>query len=76
MSNSSKCSKWKPIAYLVIATTMLVFSVVFLLWSIGYMERGRVATSLIAALSGFTLLTGSLYVFRLSAYSYAVEKGE
>lgn len=65
----------KFVAYLTVATFMLVLSAVFLLWSVGYMEQGRVATSLISALAGFTFLTGSLYMYRLSAYIYAAEKG-
>lgn len=75
MSIRIRLPTWKPIIYMVVATVMLVFSILFLLWSVGYMERGRVATSLISALAGFTLLTGSLYVYRLSAYAYALEKG-
>lgn len=76
MSSHSKSRSFKPYFYMAVATTMLAISIVFLLWSIGYMERGRVATSLMSALAGFTLLTGSLYVYRLASYVYAAEKGE
>jgi len=61
--------------YLVIGVILLSASILALLWSIGYMQAGFVATSLLSALIGFTLLSSSLYILRLSAYVYAVEKG-
>ncbi len=76
MSGPRPPPKIKYYAYFAIAVAMFVASVIFLLWSVGYMEIGRVATSLMSALAGFTLLTGSLYMFRLSAYVYAAERGE
>ncbi|MEM0026468.1 MAG: hypothetical protein QXT53_00845 [Ignisphaera sp.] len=62
--------------YLGIGLALAILSILFLIWSVGYMERAYVGTSLISALIGFTLLSASLYVLRLSAYVYAVEKGE
>jgi hypothetical protein len=40
------------------------------------MERGRIATSLVSALAGFSLLSAALYALRLSAYIYGVERSE
>ncbi len=61
--------------YLVLSLVLLVASCLFLLWSISYMERGFIATSLLSALIGFTLLSSSLYTLRLSAYVYSLSKG-
>jgi len=62
--------------YIVLGVSAVVMSFAALLWSIGYMERAMVSTSLISAFIGFTLLSAGLYLLRLSAYVYAVEKGE
>lgn len=62
--------------YLGVGLALAILSILFLIWSVGYMERAYVGTSLISALIGFTLLSASLYVLRLSAYVYAIEKGE
>ncbi|MEM1641069.1 MAG: hypothetical protein QW206_05700 [Acidilobaceae archaeon] len=56
--------------YLGLGLALLVVSLIFLLWSLSYMERGYVATSLLSAITGFTLFSGALYVLRLSAYIY------
>jgi len=67
---------WVKIAtYMAIGTILFSFSILFFLWSVSYMEHAMVATSLLSALIGFSLLSGSLYMFRLSAYVYGVEKG-
>ncbi|WP_448578300.1 hypothetical protein [Thermosphaera sp.] len=66
----------KALIYLAIATALLALSILFLLWSISYMERSRIATSLVSALAGFSLLSAALYALRLSAYLYGVEKSE
>jgi hypothetical protein len=66
----------KALIYLAMATALLVLSILFLLWSISYMERGRIATSLVSALAGFSLLSAALYALRLSAYIYGVERSE
>ncbi|MEM1873304.1 MAG: hypothetical protein QXS85_05930 [Acidilobaceae archaeon] len=58
------------LVYLALGAVLLVLSLVFILWSIGYMERGYVATSLLSATAGFTLFSGALYLLRLSAYVY------
>lgn len=63
------------VAYLALSILLLLASTLFLLWSISYMERGFVATSLLSALIGFTLLSSSLYTLRLSAYVYSLAKG-
>jgi len=60
---------------LVVGVALLAISVQLLLWSIAYMERAMVATSLLSALAGFSLLSASLYVLRLAAYAYGVEAG-
>jgi len=66
----------KALIYLALATALLALSILFLLWSISYMERGRIATSLVSALAGFSLLSAALYALRLSAYIYGVERSE
>lgn len=60
--------------YLGVGVSLAILSILFLIWSVGYMERAYVGTSLISALIGFTLLSASLYVLRLSAYVYVIEK--
>jgi len=45
----------------------------FFFMSVGYMERALISTSLLTAFIGFSLLSSSLYVLRLSAYVYGVE---
>gem|GEM_PF-542668 len=62
--------------YLSLSIILFILSLIFLLWGVGYMERGLIATSLLSALTGFTLLSASLYTLRLSAYVYALSKGE
>ncbi|MCC6047059.1 MAG: hypothetical protein LM571_02600 [Desulfurococcaceae archaeon] len=64
------------IPLLVVGVALLAVSIQLLLWSIAYMERAMVATSLLSALAGFSLLSASLYVLRLAAYVYGVEAGE
>ena len=61
--------------YLSLGLILVALALVFMIWSIGYMERAFIATSLITLLIGFTLLSSGLYVLRLSAYIYASEKG-
>jgi hypothetical protein len=62
---------------LIAGLLLLVFSMYLLILSIGYMERGYVGTSLLTLLIGFSLLSSSLYLLRLSAHVYAIErKGE
>lgn len=68
----SETTRW--LVYLVIGSSTLVLSIVFLIMSLGYMQSGLVATSLLSALIGFTLLSGSLYVLKLSAYVYSVSR--
>lgn len=60
--------------YIIMGILVLVLSLMFLLWSISYMERAMVASSLISILIGFTLLSAALYLLRLSAYVYATGK--
>ncbi|MCS7110853.1 MAG: hypothetical protein RMI45_00570 [Ignisphaera sp.] len=52
---------------------LLAFSIYVLMWSISYMERAMVATSLLTGLVGFSLLSASLYLLRLAAYVYGVD---
>jgi hypothetical protein len=63
------------IPLLVVGLVVLALSIQVLLWSIAYMERAMVATSLMAGLVGFSLLSASLYILRLAAYAYGVEAG-
>jgi len=60
--------------YLGLGLGVLILSIILLILSIGYMQNGLVATSLLSALIGFTLLSGSLYILKLSAYVYSVSK--
>jgi len=53
---------------------VLFFSLYMLLLAVGYMERGMVGSSLLTVLVGFTLLSSSLYLLRLSTYVHAVER--
>ncbi|RLG81486.1 MAG: hypothetical protein DRO13_01065 [Thermoprotei archaeon] len=62
--------------YISVALALFVLSALFFAWSVGYMERAMIATSLISALIGFSMLSASLYMFRISAYVYGVEKEE
>ncbi|ADM27688.1 conserved hypothetical protein [Ignisphaera aggregans DSM 17230] len=64
-----------PYVYLSIGIVLIAIAILMLIWSIGYMERAMVGTSLLCTFIGFTLLSSSLYVLRLSAYVYALEKG-
>ncbi|MEM1611417.1 MAG: hypothetical protein QXQ57_07215 [Sulfolobales archaeon] len=60
--------------YVAAGLTLLSLSIMFFIWSIGYMEHAFIATALLSALVGFSLLSASLYVLRLSAYVYGVEQ--
>ena len=64
----------KTAIYLAISVTLIAMSIVFFLLSIGYMEKAMIATSLLSALIGFSLLSGGLYALRVSAYVYGAEK--
>ncbi|PUA33684.1 MAG: hypothetical protein B7O98_04530 [Zestosphaera tikiterensis] len=63
----------KAYLYLAIGLALLVLSMMFFFMSVGYMERALISTSLLTAFIGFSLLSSSLYVLRLSAYVYGVE---
>ncbi len=65
----------KMVVYMAVGTALFALSILFFLWSVGFMQHAMVASSLLSALIGFSLLSGSLYMFRLSAYIYGVEKG-
>jgi len=71
-------TRW--LVYVILAIVMAGLGVLFLLYSLGYMERAMVGSSLLAALIGFTLLSGSLYALKISAYVYSLmrsrERGE
>ncbi|MET1128797.1 MAG: hypothetical protein ABWW70_05725 [Thermoproteota archaeon] len=71
MTSGRRLQRWT--VYLIISVLLMILAVQFILWSIGYMERGYVATSLLAALSGFTLLSGGIYALKISAYVYSQE---
>lgn len=62
------------LVYLSISIALIIVSITFLNASLSYMERNMVATSLLSALAGFTLLSASLYSLRLSAYVYSIAK--
>jgi len=64
----------KMVVYMAVGTALFALSILFFLWSVGFMQHAMVASSLLSALIGFSLLSGSLYMFRLSAYIYGVEK--
>ncbi|MET1128855.1 MAG: hypothetical protein ABWW70_06015 [Thermoproteota archaeon] len=66
----------RPAIYLGVSLVLLALSLLFFVWSLGYLEKAMIATGLLSALIGFSLLSGGLYALRLSAYVYAVEKGE
>jgi len=63
----------KAYLYLAVGLALLVLSMMFFFMSVGYMERALISTSLLTAFIGFSLLSSSLYVLRLSAYVYGVE---
>jgi hypothetical protein len=71
VTGGKRPQKWT--VYLIISVLLMILAVQFIFWSIGYMERGYVATSLLAALSGFTLLSGGVYALKISAYVYSQE---
>jgi len=71
MRSIDKSKKW--IIYLGLAIIILFIAIQFLLWSLSYMERGLIATSLLSALIGFTVFSGSLYLLKISAYIYSIE---
>jgi hypothetical protein len=60
--------------FLITGLGVLFFSLYMLLLAVGYMERGMVGSSLLTVLVGFTLLSSSLYLLRLSTYVHAVER--
>lgn len=68
----SDTARW--LIYVTIASAIMILSIVLLTISIGYMQSGLVATSLLTALIGFTLLSGSLYLYKISAYVYSVSR--
>jgi len=59
---------------LLLGIILMLLSLYLLLLAIGYMERGYVGTSLLTLLVGFSLLSSSLYLLRLSTYVYATER--
>lgn len=59
---------------LLLGIIVMLLSLYLLLLAIGYMERGYVGTSLLTLLVGFSLLSSSLYLLRLSTYVYATER--
>lgn len=65
-------ARW--LVYVALSLVMGAFAILFLLYSLGYMERAMVGTSLLSALIGFTLLSGSLYALKISAYVYSVAR--
>jgi|DewCreStandDraft_3_1066083.scaffolds.fasta_scaffold00336_17 uncharacterized membrane protein YgdD (TMEM256/DUF423 family) len=65
-------SKW--LVYVILAVVLAALAILFLLNSLGYMERAMVGSSLLSALIGFTLLSGSLYALKISAYVYSIAK--
>ncbi len=67
-------SRW--LIYLVTGLVLAALSIFFLVMSIGYMLNALVATSLLTALIGFTLFSGSLYILKLSAYVYCMSRGK
>jgi hypothetical protein len=71
----SALRKYIYLIYLSLGLLLTSLAILFMVWSIGYMERAYIATSLITLLIGFTLLSSGLYLLRLSAYIYASEKG-
>lgn len=66
--------RYSYLVYLSLGVAMAILSVLFMVMSVGYMERAMVATSLVSMLIGFTLLSSSLYVLRLSSYVYAASR--
>lgn len=62
------------LVYVVLAIVMAGLAILFLIYSLGYMERAMVGSSLLSALIGFTLLSGSLYVLKISAYVYSLAR--
>ncbi|MEM0438841.1 MAG: hypothetical protein QXI22_00215 [Sulfolobales archaeon] len=62
--------------YITLAIVMAGFAIIFLIYSLGYMERAMVGSSLLSALIGFTLLSGSLYALKISAYIYSLMKSK
>jgi len=65
-------TRW--LVYVVLAIVMAGLGILFLLYSLGYMERAMVGSSLLSALIGFTLLSGSLYALKISAYIYSLAR--
>ncbi len=72
----SKPKIGKAYVFLAVGLALLILSTLFFFMSIGYMERALISTSLLTAFIGFSLLSSSLYVLRLSAYVYGVEVEE
>ena len=69
----SEETRW--LIYLVAGLALMILAVILLIMSIGYMQSALVATSLLTALIGFTLLSGSLYILKISAYVYSASRG-
>ena len=65
----------KPFLYLGVSIALVVLAVIFFVWSVSYLERAMIATGLLSALIGFSLLSGGLYALSVSAYIYSAEKG-
>lgn len=65
-------TRW--LVYVILAIVMASLAILFLIYSLGYMERAMVGSSLLSALIGFTLLSGSLYALKISAYIYSLMK--
>lgn len=71
----SRLAAVKPFIYLGVSIALIVLATMFFMWSVGYLERAMIATGLLSALIGFSLLSGGLYALRVSAYVYGAEKG-
>ncbi|RLG85025.1 MAG: hypothetical protein DRO39_06585 [Thermoprotei archaeon] len=71
----SRLAAVKPFIYLGVSVALIVLATMFFMWSVGYLERAMIATGLLSALIGFSLLSGGLYALRVSAYVYGAEKG-
>ncbi|MEM0043374.1 MAG: hypothetical protein QXJ51_02305 [Sulfolobales archaeon] len=68
----SDTTRW--LVYVSVASILMILSILLLILSIGYMQSGLVATSLLTALIGFTMMSGALYMFKISAYVYSLSK--
>ena len=52
---------------------LLAISIYFFITSVSFMSMGRIATSLLSALIGFTLIAAAIQLFRLSAVYKALQ---